>query len=88
MSYIYITGAFNSNQIIVVIHLTALLEYLCDCSIRVYNHDNPPMYNNHGMKKPPCNKSSAQVKLMAFLQEDTARFVLKTKSKIGHGHAQ
>ena len=41
---------------IVVIHLTALLEYLHDCSIRVFNLDNPPTYNNHGSKKPPCNK--------------------------------
>ena len=27
---------------VVVIHLTALLEYLSDCSIRVFNLDNPP----------------------------------------------
>ena len=34
------TGAFNSCQFsarVVVIHLTALLEYLSDCSIRVFN---------------------------------------------------
>ena len=41
---------------IVVIHLTALLEYLSDCSIRVFNLDDPPTYNNHGAKKPPCNE--------------------------------
>ena len=32
---------------IAVIHLTALLEYLHDCSNRVFNLDNPPTYNNH-----------------------------------------
>ena len=41
---------------IVVIHLIALLEYVHECSIRLFNLDNPPMYNNHGAKKPPCNK--------------------------------
>ena len=40
----------------VVIHLTALLEYLRDCSIRVFNLSNSPMYNNHeAKKKTPCN---------------------------------
>ena len=38
------------NARIVVIHLTALLECLHDCSIRVFNLDNPPTYNNHGAK--------------------------------------
>ena len=36
---------------IVVIYLTALLEYLRDCSIRVFNLNNPSTYNNHGAKK-------------------------------------
>ena len=49
-----IASKFNAR--IVVIHLTALLECLHDCSIRVLNLDNPPIYNNHGAKKPPCNK--------------------------------
>ena len=56
---IYITGAFNSCQIQCkdfFIHLTALLEYFRDCSIRLFNLDNPPTYNNHEAKKPPCNK--------------------------------
>ena len=43
--------AVKFNAKIVVIHLTALLEYLHDCSIRVFNLDNPPMYNNHRAKK-------------------------------------
>ena len=49
---------------IVVIHLTALLEYLHDCSIRVINLDNLPTDNNHGVKKNHlATKSSAQIKL-------------------------
>ena len=46
---------------IVVIHLTALLEYLSDYSIRVFDH--PHTYNNHGAKNHLATKSSAQIKL-------------------------
>ena len=42
---------------IVVIQLTALLEYLSDCSIRVFNLDNPPTYNNHGANKTTLQQS-------------------------------
>ena len=39
-------------------------EYLRDCSIRVFNLDNPPTYNNHRVKKNHlATKSSAQIKL-------------------------
>ena len=48
---IYITGAFNSCQI-----QCKDCCYTLDCSIRVFNLDNPPTYNNNGAKKPPCNK--------------------------------
>ena len=40
-----------------------VLEYLHDCSIRVFNLDNLPTYNNHGAKNHLATKSSAQIKL-------------------------
>ena len=42
---------------IVVIHLTALLGYLHDCSIRVFDLDNSPMYNNHIAKQTTLQQS-------------------------------
>ena len=58
---------------IVVIHLTALLECLHDCSIRVFNLDNPPTYNNHGAKnsRGPSlpEMSSMTIEIWQFLLE-------------------
>ena len=60
---------------IVVIHLTALLEYLHDCSIRVFNLDNPPMYNNHGAKKTTLQQShQPRLSFLAYTEFNKDRF--------------
>ena len=59
---------------IVVIHLTALLE-LHDCSIRVFNLDNPPTYNNHGAKKPTLQQSHQPIlSFLAYTEFNKNRF--------------
>ena len=60
---------------IVVIHLTALLEYLSDCSIRVFNLDNPPTYNNHGAKKTTLQQShQPRLSFLAYTEFNKDRF--------------
>ena len=60
---------------IVVIHLTVLLEYLHDCSIRVFNLDNPPTYNNHGAKKNTLQQShQPRLSFLAYTEFNKDRF--------------
>ena len=57
------------------IHLTALLEYLHDCSIRVFNLDNPPTYNNHGAKKTTLQQShQPRLSFLAYTEFNKDRF--------------
>ena len=60
---------------IVNIQLTALLEYLHDCSIRVYNLDNLPTYNNHGVKKTTLQQShQPRLSFLAYTEFTKDRF--------------
>ena len=67
--------AFKFSARIVVIHLTALLEYLHDCSIRVFNLDNPPTYNNHGAKQTTFQQShQPRLSFLAYTEFNKDRF--------------
>ena len=58
-----------------VIHLTSLLEYLHDCSIRVFNLDNPPMYNNHGAKEATLQQShQPRLSFLAYTEFNKDKF--------------
>ena len=60
---------------IVIIHLTALLEYLRGYCIRVFNLGNPPTYNNHRAEKITLEQSlQHRLSFLAYTEFNKDRF--------------